>query len=178
MKESIKNLREKHNYSQSYLATYLEVSRQMYIKYESGEVEPPVHIVVKLAKLYKVSYDTIIDDKLSTSKNSVSYKISHQTENTEKEVSAPAALYSANPYNLQLENLITTIKLLPQTSLASVAAFVKMLQTEQIAAKNIGKVGLGVGENSKKSKKAFFSLSGKLNLDSDSVTDFREASLI
>ena len=37
MKESIKNLREKHNYSQSYLATYLEVSRQMYIKYESGE---------------------------------------------------------------------------------------------------------------------------------------------
>ena len=59
MKESIKNLREKHNYSQSYLATYLEVSRQMYIKYESGEVEPPVHIVVKLAKLYKVSYDRV-----------------------------------------------------------------------------------------------------------------------
>ena len=178
MKESIKNLREKHNYSQSYLATYLEVSRQMYIKYESGEVEPPVHIVVKLAKLYKVSYDTIIDDKLSTSKTSVSYKINHQTQSTEKEVSSPAAFYSANPYNLQLENLITSIKLLPQTSLVSVAAFVKMLQTEQIAAKNVSKVGLGVGENSKKSKKAFFSLAGKLNLDSDSITDFREASLI
>ena len=103
MKESIKNLREKHNYSQSYLATYLEVSRQMYIKYESGEVEPPIHVVVKLAKLYKVSYDTIIDDKLSTSKNSVSYKISHPTENTEKEVASPASLYSANPYYLQLE---------------------------------------------------------------------------
>ena len=169
MKESIKNLREKHNYSQSYLATYLEVSRQMYIKYESGEVEPPIHVVVKLAKLYKVSYDTIIDDKLSTSKNSVSYKINHQTENTEKEVASPVALYSANPYYLQLENLITAIKL---------AAFVKMLQTEQIAAKNIGKVGSGVGQSSKKSKKAFFSLAGKLNLDSDSVTEFREASLI
>ena len=178
MKESIKNLREKHNYSQSYLATYLEVSRQMYIKYESGEVEPPVHIVVKLAKLYKVSYDTIIDDKLSTSKNSVSYKINHQTQSTEKEVSSPAAFYSANPYNLQLENLITSIKLLPQTSLVSVAAFVKMLQTEQIAAKNVSNVGSGVGQSSKKSKKAFFSLAGKLNLDSDSVTDFREASLI
>lgn len=178
MKESIKKLRENHNYSQSYLATYLEVSRQMYIKYESGEVEPPIHVVVKLAKLYKVSYDTIIDDKLSTSKNSVSYKISHQTENTEKEVASPAALYSANPYYLQLENLITAIKLLPQTSIASVAAFVKMLQTEQIAAKNIGKVGSGVGQSSKKSKKAFFGLAGKLNLDSDSVTEFREASLI
>lgn len=178
MKESIKNLRENHNYSQSYLATYLEVSRQMYIKYESGEVEPPIHVVVKLAKLYKVSYDTIIDDKLSTSKNSVSYKINHQTENTEKEVASPVALYSANPYYLQLENLITAIKLLPQTSLASVAAFVKMLQTEQIAAKNVGKVGSGIGQGSKKSKKAFFSLAGKLNLDSDSVTEFREASLI
>lgn len=177
MKESIKILREKHNYSQSYLATYLEVSRQMYIKYESGEVEPPIHVVVKLAKLYKVSYDTIIDDKLSTSKKSVSYKINHQTE---KEVSSPAALYSANPYNLQLENLISSIKLLPQTSLASVAAFVKMLQTEQIAAKNVGKNAYGDGQCSKekKSKKAFFSLAGKLNLDSDSVTEFREASLI
>ena len=79
---------------------------------------------------------------------------------------------------MQLENLITAIKLLPQTSLASVAAFVKMLQTEQIAAKNVSKVGSGVGQSSKKSKKPFFSLAGKLNLDSDSVTDFREASLI
>ena len=87
-------------------------------------------------------------------------------------------MYSANPYYLQLENLITAIKLLPQTSLASVAAFVKMLQTEQITAKNVGKVGSGVGQSSKKSKKAFFSLAGKLNLDSDSVTEFREASLI
>lgn len=168
MKESIKNLREKHNYSQSYLATYLEVSRQMYIKYESGEVEPPVRVIVALAKLYKVSYDTIIDDKLSSSKNSVSYKINHQTEHTEKAVSSPAVLYSANPYYSQLENLIAAIKLLPQNSLASVAAFVKMLQTEQITAKT----------KEVKSKKAFFSLAGKLNLDSDSITEFREASLI
>ena len=29
-----------------------------------------------------------------------------------------------------------------------------------------------------KSKKAFFSLAGKIDLDSDSVTEFREASLI
>ena len=75
MKDSIKALREKHNYSQSYLATYLQVSRQMYIKYESGDVEPPVKIVVALAKLYSVSYSQIIDDEFSPNKEKVSYKI-------------------------------------------------------------------------------------------------------
>ena len=74
MKDSIKALREKHNYSQSYLATYLQVSRQMYIKYESGEVEPPVKVVVALAKLYSVSYSQIIDDEFSPNKEKVSYK--------------------------------------------------------------------------------------------------------
>ena len=80
MKDSIKALREKHNYSQSYLATYLQVSRQMYIKYESGDVEPPVKIVVALAKLYSVSYSQIIDDEFSPNKEKVSYKIQQDTE--------------------------------------------------------------------------------------------------
>ena len=94
MKGTIKILREQHNYSQSYLATYLEISRQMYIKYEAGEVEPPVRVVVALAKLYDVSYSIIIDDKLCSSKDSVSYKINNHTE---KSVASAAVLYSSNP---------------------------------------------------------------------------------
>jgi len=165
MKGTIKKLREQHNYSQSYLATYLEISRQMYIKYESGEVEPPVRVVVALAKLYDVSYSIIIDDKLCSSKDSVSYKINNHTE---KSVASAAVLYSSNPYSSRLEALFSAIKRLPQSSIEPVFAFVKMLQSEQISAK----------PKEVKSKKEFFNLAGKIYLDSDSVTEFREASLV
>ena len=163
MKGTIKKLREQHNYSQSYLATYLEISRQMYIKYESGEVEPPVRVVVALAKLYDVSYSIIIDDKLCSSKDSVSYKINNHTE---KSVASAAVLYSQNPYSSRLEALFSAIKRLPQSSIEPVFAFVKMLQSEQISAK----------PKEVKSKKEFFNLAGKIY--SDSVTEFREASLV
>ncbi len=165
MKGTIKKLREQHNYSQSYLATYLEISRQMYIKYELGEVEPPVRVVVALAKLYDVSYSIIIDDKLCSSKDSVSYKINNHTE---KSVASAAVLYSSNPYSSRLEALFSAIKRLPQSSIEPVFAFVKMLHTEQICAK----------PKEVKSKKEFFNLAGKIYLDSDSVTEFREASLV
>ena len=62
MKESLKALREKNNYSQATVAKYLGISRQMYIKYESGEAEPPVKVIVALSKLYKVDYAQIIDN--------------------------------------------------------------------------------------------------------------------
>ena len=165
MKETIKKLREQHYYSQSYLATYLEISRQMYIKYELGEVEPPVRVVVALAKLYDVSYSVIIDDKLCSSKDSVAYKINNHTE---KEVASPTVLYSSNPYSSRLEALFSAIKRLPQSSIEPVFAFVKMLQSEQISAK----------PKEVKSKKEFFNLAGKIYLDSDSITEFREASLV
>ena len=62
MKETLKALREKNNYSQATVAKYLGLSRQMYIKYESGEAEPSVKVVVALSKLYKVDYAQIIDN--------------------------------------------------------------------------------------------------------------------
>ena len=167
MKDSIKALREKHNYSQSYLATYLQVSRQMYIKYESGEVEPPVKVVVALAKLYSVSYSQIIDDEFSPNKEKVSYKI-HQ--DSESEVASPIVSYgfSSKKSKTQLALVTTALENLSEEALISVSAFVKMLQAEQIIPK----------QPSSKSKKAFFDLAGKISLDSDSVTEFREASLI
>ena len=39
MKEILRSLRNKNNYSQSAVAEYLEISRQMYNKYESGTAE-------------------------------------------------------------------------------------------------------------------------------------------
>ena len=167
MKDSIKALREKYNYSQSYLATYLQVSRQMYIKYESGEVEPPVKIVVALAKLYTVSYSQIIDDEFSPNKEKVSYKI-HQ--DSASEVASPIVSYgfSSKKPKTQLALVTAALENLSEEALISVSAFVKMLQAEQIIPK----------QPSSKSKKAFFELAGKISLDSDSVIEFRESSLV
>ena len=61
MKETIKKLREQNNYSQSALAEILCISRQMYVKYENGDVDPPVKIITRLCSLYNVSYDFIIE---------------------------------------------------------------------------------------------------------------------
>ena len=167
MKDTIKALREKYNYSQSYLATYLQVSRQMYIKYESGEVEPPVKVVVALAKLYSVSYSQIIDDEFSPNKEKVSYKI-HQ--DSESEVASPIVSYdfSSKKPKTQLALVTASLENLSEESLVSVGAFIKMLQTEQIVA----------NKPISKSKKAFFELAGKIFLDSKSVVEFRESSLV
>ena len=68
MNNTIKALREQNNYSQSAVAQFLGISRQMYIKYETGLVEPPVKIVSELAHFYHVTYDTIIDDSFGDKK--------------------------------------------------------------------------------------------------------------
>lgn len=81
MNETIKYLRESKGYTQSELAAHLGISRQMYIKYENGEVEPPVIVIIKLAKLYKVDYATIIDNKYNSSESadtSVAYNITEK----------------------------------------------------------------------------------------------------
>ena len=60
MKDILIQLRTENRYSQNKLAKELGISRQAYIKYESGEVEPSVEIVRKLSKIYNVSCDYLI----------------------------------------------------------------------------------------------------------------------
>lgn len=64
MKEILIKLREKNRYTQTAMAKLLEVSRQSYMKYETGEVEPPVEVIRKLQKIYDVPYDVLIDNKV------------------------------------------------------------------------------------------------------------------
>lgn len=65
MKETLLYLRELNHYSQSFIAKYLNISRQMYAKYENGDVEPGVRSVIALCKLYKVPYDVILENKIA-----------------------------------------------------------------------------------------------------------------
>ena len=116
MKETIKKLRDENHYSQATVATYLNISRQMYIKYESGDVEPPVSIVKQLSNLYKVSYEFIIDNKAVSKQMNYSKK----SDDLELLVKSPEVSYgksSNNNFDLALSaisslNIFDQIKLI------------------------------------------------------------------
>ena len=65
MKETIRYLREKYSLSQNQVAAHLDISRQTYIKFESGEAEPSVAQLRLLAALYQVNVVDFIENKFS-----------------------------------------------------------------------------------------------------------------
>lgn len=56
----LRELRLSHSYSQAELAYILCIRQEQYSKYESGVRELPLHLLVKLCTLYKVSADYIL----------------------------------------------------------------------------------------------------------------------
>lgn len=85
MMKSLKYFREENNYSQNAVASWLGISRQMYIKYETGVVEPPLKVVTQLARFYRVPYDVMIDDKIPGLKEEETNPVPSDKKN-EKEV--------------------------------------------------------------------------------------------
>lgn len=65
----------------------------MYLKYESGETEPPIKVIVLLSKLYKVPYETIIDNKFAAQESHSIYEI----KDFQQAVAEPSPTYSASP---------------------------------------------------------------------------------
>ena len=62
MKEILKYLRQTNSFTQEEIAQKLEISRQSYIKYENGDVEPNDKIIRKLAIIYNVSESSLTDN--------------------------------------------------------------------------------------------------------------------
>ena len=59
--EKIKFLRRSSKLTQEQVATYIGVKRVAYTAYEAGRTSPSLENVVKLAKLYNVTTDTLLD---------------------------------------------------------------------------------------------------------------------
>lgn len=57
--KNIKELRLKSNLSQAAIAEVLDIKPQQYQRYEYGQREIPVHLLIKLADYYDVSLDYI-----------------------------------------------------------------------------------------------------------------------
>ena len=68
LKENISMLRGVNGYSQEEVAEKIGVSRQAYAKWEKGETVPDVERCQKLAELYGVTIDSLVNfsDKLGT----------------------------------------------------------------------------------------------------------------
>ena len=68
LKENISMLRSVKGYSQEEVAEKIGVSRQAYAKWEKGETVPDVERCQKLAELYGVTIDSLVNysDKIGT----------------------------------------------------------------------------------------------------------------
>ncbi len=60
MRLRIKDLREDNDLTQKQICAYLICDQSLYSKYERGEREIPLNLIIKLADYYKVSLDYIV----------------------------------------------------------------------------------------------------------------------
>ncbi|MCC0739459.1 helix-turn-helix transcriptional regulator [Clostridioides sp. ZZV14-5902] len=58
---NLKRLRKIHQYTQEELAEKLNISRQSVAKWENGESTPDIDSCIKLAKLYNVKLDDLVN---------------------------------------------------------------------------------------------------------------------
>ena len=59
--ENLRKIREEKGYTQNDVADILNIKRQQYQLYESGKREIPIIFVKKLATIYKVSVDYLLE---------------------------------------------------------------------------------------------------------------------
>lgn len=59
--ENLRKIREEKGYTQNNVADILNIKRQQYQLYESGKREIPIIFVKKLATIYKVSVDYLLE---------------------------------------------------------------------------------------------------------------------
>ena len=63
LSKNLKELREQYGYTLKYVAEFLGIAYQSYHAYERGITVPTLQNFIKLAELYDVSLDDLIEDK-------------------------------------------------------------------------------------------------------------------
>lgn len=58
--ERIRDLREDHDLKQKDLANYLSIDQSTYSDYETGKINIPVEMLIKIADYYNVSLDYLV----------------------------------------------------------------------------------------------------------------------
>ncbi|HBC27619.1 MAG TPA: transcriptional regulator [Ruminococcaceae bacterium] len=60
MRLRIRDLREDHDLTQQQVAEYLMCDQSLYSKYERGERDVPLSVMIRLAQFYKTSIDYLV----------------------------------------------------------------------------------------------------------------------
>lgn len=60
MRMRIRDLREDNDLTQKQIAEYLMCDQSLYSKYERGEREIPLNLIIKLADYYNVNIDYLV----------------------------------------------------------------------------------------------------------------------
>ncbi|WP_114496979.1 helix-turn-helix domain-containing protein [Fontibacillus phaseoli] len=60
MYKRIRDLREDRDLTQQQLADYLNISQATYSRYESGNLDVPSSVLIRLSEIYSVSIDYIL----------------------------------------------------------------------------------------------------------------------
>lgn len=61
LEKYLKELRKSYNYSQEYVASQLNITRQTYSHYETGRISPPVNSLYNLSRLYNVPLNSFLE---------------------------------------------------------------------------------------------------------------------
>ena len=91
MKEILKYLRQLHSFTQEEVAQRIGLSRQSYIKYERGVLQPNKKVVARLAELYRVPEDFIYKNEVPRL-----HPLGHSQE-PEGQVQQEEAVYHIDP---------------------------------------------------------------------------------
>lgn len=76
----LKELRNAHNYTQEYIASYLDIARQSYSHYETGRNIPSTETIYKLATLYSIHTEDLLQMTLNEKLNNY-YVVPTSTNN-------------------------------------------------------------------------------------------------
>ena len=64
LSNNLKTIRKNHNFTQIALSEVLEIGFRTYLRYEAGERDAPVSVLVKLARLGSLSLDRLLTTKV------------------------------------------------------------------------------------------------------------------
>ena len=103
----LRNLRTSHGYTQEYVASQLNIIHQTYSHYETGKRSPSPEILFKLAGIYNISVDDLLQLTIELDRN-IYYDAPAPTQSSES--LAEFLEYFNNPNNQKKYQYCTTLE--------------------------------------------------------------------
>ncbi|HCN12700.1 MAG TPA: XRE family transcriptional regulator [Chryseobacterium sp.] len=94
--ENIRLLRDRQNFTQQKIADDLKITRGRYVKYEDGSSEPPLDLLLKIAKYFNVSIDILLSVDIRK------YPLEQMVKISENKILVPVAVDSKGENKIEI----------------------------------------------------------------------------